>query len=219
VPPWIQSCRPWADLPRWPVRASACAGLLWAAVLLPGFAAIVDSPDTPGALSADAMVQRGAAPLAGNALDKALTGHGAPGQVNLDLLLDMTRHDAAALASTASVRPALAGRPNPTPSMPLAGALLGTEAGLPLTQAPRAQSPRDWALPPAHSRNGGADVGMATVDAGPGDWAGSGVDPDAVRAPVRRVVQLLRDNQGWILGGVLVLVLLGIVVKVFGRRI
>ena len=217
--PWIQSCRPWAALPRRAVGAAALAGLLLAMGVLPGFAAIVDSPDPPSTLAGDAAVPRVAPALAGNALDKALTGHPVPGQVNLDLLLDMTRSEAAAVASAAAVRPALAPGPNPTPAIPLSGALLGTEAGLPLPQTLRAESPRDWALQAAYSRSGGAEVGMAAADGGPGDGAGSGIDPEAVRAPVRRVVQLLRDNQAWILGGAFVLVLLGIVVKVFGRRI
>ena len=216
--PWIQSCRPWAVLLPPTARAVVLAGLWLAAVLLPGFAATVDSPDALGTRSADAALPRAATVLAGNALDKALTGHPVSGQVNLDLLLDMTRSGTASVAS-AAVRPAPAPGSNPARAIPLAGALLGTEASLPLPQAVPAPSPRDWALSVASSRSGSAEVGIAAAGGGPGDWAGSGVDPDTVRAPIRRVVQLLRDNLAWMLGGAFVLVLLGIVIKVFGRRI
>lgn len=221
MPPWIQTRWPEVGLPRRPVWATALTGLLLAAAMMRGFSAVVGSADSTGALAADVVVQRRAAALAGSALDKALTRRVDPGQVNLDLLLDMARSDLVVVpAPAASSRSALAAGPNPPLAMPLAGALLGTDASLPLPQAPRAQSRRDGALAAAHSGGaGGAEVGMAAAGRGRNDLGGSGGDPEALRAPVRRVVQLLRDNPVWIVGGVVLLLLLGTVVKVFGRRI
>ena len=179
-------------------RGLALVGLLMAAVPMPGFGAVVGS-----AGAADVMAVRSATASGAITLKNALTLNRTRDQDNLDLLLEM------------------AGRQPGTPdglALATAGALLGTDAGLPLPQTVRQRPLRDW-------EQAASDIGGGAR----GDPRGLSVDrsgapmPQAdlrvLQEPLVRTAQLVRDNRAWLLGGLVLLVLLGAAVKVFSRRI
>ena len=183
-------------------RGLALVGLLMVAVPMPGFGAVVGS-----AGAADVMAVRSGTASGATTLENALTFSRTRDQDNLDLLLEMSGSqpgtpDGSALAT--------------------ASALLGTDAGLPLPlplpQTVRQRSLRDW-------EQAAGDIGGGSR----GDPRGPSVDRGGapmpladlrvLQEPLVRTAQLVRDNRAWLLGGLVLLVLLGVAVKVFSRRI
>ena len=173
-------------------------GLLMAAVPMPGFGAVVGS-----AGAADVLAVRSGVAAGGITLENALTANRTRDQDNLNLLLEMSGR-----------QPVMPGGP----ALATASALLGTDAGLPLPQPVRQRPLRDW-------EQAASDIGGGAR----GDPRGLSVDrsgapmPQAdlrvLQEPLVRTAQLVRDNRAWLLGGLVLLVLLGVAVKVFSRRI
>lgn len=216
LPPALQILQPDARQPRRSAGVEVSLGLLLAAAVMPGFGAVVGSTDT----GAD-FAGRSGMVSAATTLDNALTAERTTGQDNLDLLLRTPRPEPGTgdlLGMSPRVGFAGAAAKAPAPNVAEAGARLGTEASLPLLQSLRQQPQRDWA-----QLAGGVD------GAGSGD--GSRMAPDgsamavptsdlhALQAPLLQVVQLVRENRAWLLGGLVLLLLLGAAVKAFSRRI
>jgi hypothetical protein len=231
LPPSFQPFWPGDPSPRRFTWVFAWVGLLLAAACLPGFGAVVGSAD-----SADVFVGRRAVASTGVTLDNALVAHRTGAQDSLDLLLQMptpvpgspdglVAPPRAGLQAAAPRAPAAAGaaaRAEPSAALAAevaaAGALLGTEAGLPLPQFDQQRPARDWALAAALEGGGNFGGGNGLAADGSGS-AVSTTDPRALQQPLLQLAQLLRDNRAWLLGGLLLLLLLGAAIKGFSRRI
>ena len=208
-------------------RGLAWVGLLLALTTMPGFGAVVGSTQT-----ADVFARPSVRLSTGVTLDNALVANRAGARDNLDLLLQMPT--AAPGTADLSVAPPRAGFRGATPRAPAmvdgatradtraavvaASALLGTDAGLALPQANQQRPPRDWTLEAAGggvaSRDDGS--GLAADDSG---GAVPAADLRALQQPLLQLMQLLRDSRGWLLGGLVLLLLLGAVLKGLSRRI
>ena len=179
-------------------RGLALVGLLMAAVPMPGFGAVVGS-----AGAADVMAVHSGTASGATTLRNALIFNRTRDQDNLDLLLEMSGRQPGAPDGSA---------------LAAASALLGTDASLPLPQTVRQRPLRDWEQAAGDIGGGarGDRRGLST------DSRGAAVpqaDLRALQEPLRRTVQLVRDNRAWLLGGLVLLVLLGAAVKLFSRRI
>lgn len=179
-------------------------------------------------------------------LDRALTGGVATGN-QLDLLLEMQRHQAAEATLPAYGRAGAAGSSGP-PSR--AGS---TGAGMPLAplSSPAAATGRQSAaLSQSHLLDRDAGLGTsarAVPTQDKPDWTGVNaaalgtdrygangrngadlfddrigpnlaIDKGSARLWLRESIEFLRENRGWLLGSIAALLLLGAVLKGYARR-
>lgn len=234
-------CRP-APLP---LRAEAAqtrlGSILAAAALVCGLglaqAAPVSAPtetqtDTP----TNAETARVGVSTGGKVLDKAVQGGVSTGNRNLDLLLELQRRELAqgnkpAYNRADAADAANATQPGKKPAQTQLGnrdqlpslsqnPLLGTEVTGSQQRGELLQAKRDWlddGTSPSESAVNSRRKLQAEAVAR--DVNAKSADGDAIRLMPLTVIQFLRDNRFELLLGVMLLVLLGVGLKAYSRRI
>lgn len=204
--------------------------LSWVGLTAAAMAAPVGgSVDSGGSTTSDAATGAKSSSASGKALKYAPTGEASTGDKNLDLLLELNSADfrdsgGAAAHGTQAQRAngsRTAGRAASNSASALdmdRRALLGGDTGLRQSRGNEPDASPDW----MGNRRSAADAREAAAlpqGQGPGGVRPGDDDDNPLRDLIRSAANFLREYRTWLLGGGALILLIGAIFKIFGRRI